>query len=363
MSTALHRLKPLLTVKTFVAPSAIPGALIKQLVRLGRPAQLEVVKMFVAATKRYDDAHRPDDGTTMDVMLDEVLPSFGSTALLALFSRFRQLGYFSHDRFDALFASAFRNLDDKADAPKVVAFFTAYAEEVLEEDDPDEYQVKQLRAVFDGVAKHLPLQTRTQLGVRIKKAAAHPAWCKCEAKRFLTMPIAELATVLARDGRELAFGHPLSNALCNALLARLSKLSFNAIEAFVANVVDVPNTYSLAEAVPYLFLKRRADAPAALVRLAGRGTEARGDDRGGDGRRRWRVRADSGWFTMIDRSLAVPFEATVLGVPVIVERIDGSLRRPRLACVDGKIASTLVPGAHSAVQSATQVQTAVCNQQ
>ena len=29
-----------------------------------------------------------------------------------------------------------------------------------------------------------------------------------------------------------------------------------------------------------------------------------------------------GWFTMIDQNLAVPFETTVLGVPVTVERID-----------------------------------------
>jgi hypothetical protein len=30
----------------------------------------------------------------------------------------------------------------------------------------------------------------------------------------------------------------------------------------------------------------------------------------------------TGWFTMIDDSLAVPFETTVLGVPVTVERVD-----------------------------------------
>lgn len=275
MSGAVERLKPLLTAKTFVTPSAIPAALIQQLARLRRPAQLEVVKMFVAATKRYDDAHRPDNGTTMDVMLDEVFPSFGSTALLALFSRFRQVGYFSHDRFDALFAPAFRNLDAKADAPKVVAFFTAYADEILEEDDLDEYQVAQLRTVFDDIAKHLPAQTRTELGARIEKAAGHPVWCKREARRFMTMPIAKLATMLARDGRELAFGHPLSDALRDALLARLSKLSPKAIEAFVANVVDAPETYSLAASVPYLFVKKLADAPAALVRLAGRGVAQR----------------------------------------------------------------------------------------
>src|SRR5260370_40196317 len=30
----------------------------------------------------------------------------------------------------------------------------------------------------------------------------------------------------------------------------------------------------------------------------------------------------TGWFTMIDENLAMPFETTVLGVPVIVERVD-----------------------------------------
>jgi len=30
----------------------------------------------------------------------------------------------------------------------------------------------------------------------------------------------------------------------------------------------------------------------------------------------------TGWFTTIDENLAVPFETTVLGVPVTVERVD-----------------------------------------
>ena len=30
----------------------------------------------------------------------------------------------------------------------------------------------------------------------------------------------------------------------------------------------------------------------------------------------------TGWFTMIEESLAVPFDTTVLGVPVTVERVD-----------------------------------------
>src|SRR2546422_11688012 len=30
----------------------------------------------------------------------------------------------------------------------------------------------------------------------------------------------------------------------------------------------------------------------------------------------------TGWFTMIDENLEVPFETTVLGIPVTVERVD-----------------------------------------
>ena len=30
----------------------------------------------------------------------------------------------------------------------------------------------------------------------------------------------------------------------------------------------------------------------------------------------------TGWFTMLDENLAVPFETTVLGIPVTVERVD-----------------------------------------
>jgi hypothetical protein len=30
----------------------------------------------------------------------------------------------------------------------------------------------------------------------------------------------------------------------------------------------------------------------------------------------------TGWFTMIEENLAVPFETNVLGVPVVVERVD-----------------------------------------
>jgi len=30
----------------------------------------------------------------------------------------------------------------------------------------------------------------------------------------------------------------------------------------------------------------------------------------------------TGWFTMLDENLVVPFETTVLGVPVTVERVD-----------------------------------------
>ena len=40
----------------------------------------------------------------------------------------------------------------------------------------------------------------------------------------------------------------------------------------------------------------------------------------------------TGWFTVIDENLAVPFETTVLGVAVTVERVD--LAPPSPACAD-----------------------------
>jgi hypothetical protein len=46
----------------------------------------------------------------------------------------------------------------------------------------------------------------------------------------------------------------------------------------------------------------------------------------------------TGWFTMIDDNLAVPFEATVLGVPVVVERVDLS--------TDDRIVAICVRGPH-----------------
>ena len=40
----------------------------------------------------------------------------------------------------------------------------------------------------------------------------------------------------------------------------------------------------------------------------------------------------TGWFTMIDENLAVPFQTTVLGVPVTVERLDLN-RRDQIVAV------------------------------
>ena len=44
-------------------------------------------------------------------------------------------------------------------------------------------------------------------------------------------------------------------------------------------------------------------------------SKARGDDRAGDGRRLQESEQITGWFTMIEENLGVPFETTVLGVP------------------------------------------------
>jgi hypothetical protein len=49
-----------------------------------------------------------------------------------------------------------------------------------------------------------------------------------------------------------------------------------------------------------------------------------------------------GWFTMIDENLAVPFETTVLGVPVTVERLDLDRNEQIVAvCARGRSRQTL----------------------
>jgi len=45
----------------------------------------------------------------------------------------------------------------------------------------------------------------------------------------------------------------------------------------------------------------------------------------------------TGWFTMLDENLVVPFKTTVLGVPVTVERIDLNRREQIVAvCARGR---------------------------
>jgi hypothetical protein len=61
--------------------------------------------------------------------------------------------------------------------------------------------------------------------------------------------------------------------------------------------------------------KNRAAVRLSKVRLAEMIEEATVDAYG-------ESEQTTGWFTMIDQNLAVPFETTVLGVPVTVERID-----------------------------------------
>ncbi len=50
----------------------------------------------------------------------------------------------------------------------------------------------------------------------------------------------------------------------------------------------------------------------------------------------------TGWFTMIDENLGVPFETTVLGVPVTVERVDLNRSEQIVAvCTRGRAQQTL----------------------
>ena len=59
--------------------------------------------------------------------------------------------------------------------------------------------------------------------------------------------------------------------------------------------------------------------PAILPNRQG---EARGDDQEATVDAYNESEQTTGWFTMIDENLAVPFETTVLGVQVTVERVD-----------------------------------------
>jgi hypothetical protein len=61
--------------------------------------------------------------------------------------------------------------------------------------------------------------------------------------------------------------------------------------------------------------KSRSFQPTSKARLAEMVEEATVDAYG-------ESEQVTGWFTMIEDNLAVPFETTVLGVPVTVERVD-----------------------------------------
>ena|ERR1700690_3783032 len=96
--------------------------------------------------------------------------------------------------------------------------------------------------------------------------------------------------------------------------------------------------------------KRRQRRPLSRARLAQMIEQATVDAYG-------ESEQVTGWFTMIEENLAMPFETVVLGVPVMVERVDlnrngqivaickGGLKRQLLSILDLPLLTPLPDGA------------------
>lgn len=81
----LSQAKAVLTAKNLFVEGGLPASLVGRLAQVkGAKSQSAIVAMFCRAAREYDDGHRPDERTTMDVMLDKVFPNYGSAALLKL---------------------------------------------------------------------------------------------------------------------------------------------------------------------------------------------------------------------------------------------------------------------------------------
>ena len=60
----------------------------------------------------------------------------------------------------------------------------------------------------------------------------------------------------------------------------------------------------------------------------------------------------TGWFTMIEENLAVPFETKVLGVPVTVERVDLDRERADRRDLPARACAAVAPNHRSAIADA-----------
>ena len=272
-TTAISRLRRLLTEETFFAPSVLPAPLVAELARLrGRKAQSAVVDSFCAAAKRYDDGHRPYDDSTMDVMLDDVFPAYGSTAILRLLGRFKKVAYLGEDGMHALFAPALARLDSARDGEKLVAFFHAFVSSEIDRVDPD---LDRVAASLRSVRRHLARETLRAIERELKAArAVQGQERRLDATLEATSP-RQLERMIASDGVALCHGHRCTSSFEQAMLRHVSRLRLAVLEAFVARVLEKPETYVVTGSVPYLFLRDPAAGARAALRLAGRGRESR----------------------------------------------------------------------------------------
>ena len=272
---AVTRLRRLLTEETFFARSVLPVRLVHELAGLrSQKAQTAVVDAFCAAAERYDDGHRPYDDTTMDVMLDEVLPGYGSTALLRLLGRFKKVAYLGDDGMHALFAPALARIESARDGEKLVALFHAFVTEELDRVDPD---LDRVAASLRSTRRHLARAPETLRAIDREVRAARAV--RDEERRLDARLDAigprQLERIIATHGVALCHAHRCTSSFEQAMLRHVSRLRPAVLEALVARVLDRPDTYVVTGSVAYLFLRDAAAGSRATLRLAGRGRESR----------------------------------------------------------------------------------------
>lgn len=274
-TTCVRRLRRLLTRETFFAPSVLPAPLVEELAGLRGPkAQSAVVDAFCAAAVHYDDGHRPYDGRAMDVMLDQVFPAYGSTALLRLFGRFKKVAYLGDDGMHALFAPALARLDSARDREKLVALFHGFVTEELDRVDPDLDRVAASLRSTRRYLRSIPVTLRA-IDRELRAARAVRNRERRVGAMLDAISPRQLERLIASDGVALCHGHRCTSSFEQAMLRHVSRLRPTVLEAFVARVLDEPHTYVVTASVPYLFLRDAAAGSRATLRLAGRGRESR----------------------------------------------------------------------------------------
>jgi hypothetical protein len=268
---AASRLRSLLSAATLFEPSVLEPEVVRDLAARRGAAQLEVVDAFLRATRRYDDGHRPFAATTFDVMLDDVLPAYGSTALLRVLRRFAQVGYLAHDELDALFAPALARPETARDAARVIALLEAYVAEAAEREP------RRVASCLRSVRRHLPAATRTALERRLANARAIGTRRAALERQLARITPRQLLALIASDeALALCHDHPSAQAFADRMLRGLRGVPPAALENLVARALARPRTYVLTAALAYLVVRDPRGAGAAAGRLAAAGREARG---------------------------------------------------------------------------------------